>query len=317
MNLNHLEYFAAACDTGSISEAAKTVYVSQQSVSAAVAALERELHATLLERSRNGVSPTAEGRRVYEASQEVFNALQMMRDDIAHHRRNVAGSLAFAFIPQAFTSPGPAFKASVFEDFHHQWPKIDLELFEGQSDFCQKAVKEGLVDAALISGITDTGSFRVIPLWECPVVAYVRKDSDLAERSAISFDDLQGHILHSPPGSGYPLWDILWRCRERGFSPEVLTEQAEVGSPDFQSPDANGVCFMLSWLTLEHSDDNFVVVPFVEADRPTVPANIIIKAGSNPTPQAEALIEHLRCRFGELEAALAARATLRGDSPTR
>lgn len=317
MNLNHLEYFAAACDTGSISEAAKTVYVSQQSVSAAVAALERELHTTLLERSRNGVTPTAEGRRVYEAAREVFSVLESMRDDIAHQRRNVAGPLDFAFIPQAFTSPGPAFKASVFDSFRQLWPEIELELFEGQSDFCQKAVKEGLVDAALISGVTDTASFRVIPLWECPVVAYVRKDSDLAERPAISFDDLKGHVLHSPPGSGYPLWDILWRCRERGFSPEALTEHAEVGSPDFRAPDASGVCFMLAWLTLQHKDDDYVAIPFIEADRPIVPANIIIKAGTNPTPQAEALIEHLRCCFGELEAALAARTTLFEDPSAR
>lgn len=317
MNLNHLEYFVAACDTGSISEAAKAVYVSQQSVSAAVAALERELHATLLVRSRNGVTPTTDGRRVYQAACEVRDALAAMQEDISLGRRHIAGPLAFAFLPQAFSSCGPAFKDSVFASFGELWPDIALELFEGQSDFCQKAVKEGFADAALISGITDTNSFRVIPLWECPVMAYVRKDSDLAERAAISFDDLKGHVLHSPPGSGYPLWDILWRCRDRGFSPEVLAGDAEVGSPDFQPPDANGVSFILAWLTLEHADDNFVAVPFIEADRPTVPANIIIKAGSSPTPQAEALIEHLRCRFGEREAALATRAALPEGSSAR
>src|SRR6202048_4322235 len=55
MNLTQLQCFIALAETGSFTEAAYTVNLTQSAVSHALAALESELGVTLLERNRKGV----------------------------------------------------------------------------------------------------------------------------------------------------------------------------------------------------------------------------------------------------------------------
>ena len=58
MNLEQLIYFEAVCKYGAISKAANALYVSQSTVSTAIAHLEKELSLTLFKRSKNGVALT-------------------------------------------------------------------------------------------------------------------------------------------------------------------------------------------------------------------------------------------------------------------
>src|SRR5258708_39398211 len=55
MNFSQLQSFVALADTGSFTEAAYAVSLTQSAVSHALAALEDELGVTLLERNRKGV----------------------------------------------------------------------------------------------------------------------------------------------------------------------------------------------------------------------------------------------------------------------
>jgi DNA-binding transcriptional LysR family regulator len=62
--LRQLEYFLAAADAGSVTEAAQNIPVAQSSVSAAIAQLEAALGVQLLIRHHaQGISPTAEVSR--------------------------------------------------------------------------------------------------------------------------------------------------------------------------------------------------------------------------------------------------------------
>jgi DNA-binding transcriptional LysR family regulator len=65
MELEQLRVFAALCETGGFSAAARRLYKSHSSVSRAVSALERELGVTLCERSRTSFALTAAGERLY------------------------------------------------------------------------------------------------------------------------------------------------------------------------------------------------------------------------------------------------------------
>lgn len=79
-----LRYFLAVAEAGSFSRAAKTVSVTQPTLSAGIAKLERQVGARLFERERQGVSLTAAGsrflvhaRRIVE---EYAQALQDLQD---------------------------------------------------------------------------------------------------------------------------------------------------------------------------------------------------------------------------------------------
>ena len=62
-------------ETGSISNAARKVYLTQPTVSGILAALEREVGCTLFVRSSHGVSPTAEGMEFLRSARRIVQEL--------------------------------------------------------------------------------------------------------------------------------------------------------------------------------------------------------------------------------------------------
>ena len=61
MTIQQCKYVLEILKTGSFNEAAKTLYIAQSSLSAAVKALETELNIKIFERSNNGVCLTSDG----------------------------------------------------------------------------------------------------------------------------------------------------------------------------------------------------------------------------------------------------------------
>ena len=78
MELRELRYFLAVYETGSVTAAARRCFISQPSISAALAALERELETTLFVRHRKGVAATAAAEALYvRARRLVDDALSL------------------------------------------------------------------------------------------------------------------------------------------------------------------------------------------------------------------------------------------------
>ncbi len=72
MELRHLRYFVAVADAGSFSAAASAAFVTQPTISSAIADLEHELSVRLFERRSRGVLLTVEGRRILAHARSVL-----------------------------------------------------------------------------------------------------------------------------------------------------------------------------------------------------------------------------------------------------
>jgi len=78
MTIQQLEYILEVNRAGSMSKAAKNLFVSHSSVSNSVAALEEELGFPVFERSYQGVIPSKQGREVLEHAAQVCEHLRRM-----------------------------------------------------------------------------------------------------------------------------------------------------------------------------------------------------------------------------------------------
>lgn len=65
MRLEDMKYFVEIVKARSINGASKTLYVAQPALSRSITAMEKELGFPLLERSKQGITPTKEGLTVY------------------------------------------------------------------------------------------------------------------------------------------------------------------------------------------------------------------------------------------------------------
>lgn len=72
LNYHHLYYFWICVRFGSLTAAARELHLSQSALSLQLQSLERSLGRRLLERSRSGVTPTADGLDVFERCERIF-----------------------------------------------------------------------------------------------------------------------------------------------------------------------------------------------------------------------------------------------------
>ena len=78
MTIQHLQYIIEVNRTGSISQAAKNLYVAQSSISNAISSLESELGFQLFTRTWQGAVPTERGTQVLEYAKCIVEKHQLM-----------------------------------------------------------------------------------------------------------------------------------------------------------------------------------------------------------------------------------------------
>lgn len=95
MNINISLYhvFATVKETGSISGAARRLYISQPAVSKSIRTLEDELQTKLFIRNSKGVSLTEDGRILYDHVREAFRYLESGEAEIARRTNMSIGHL--------------------------------------------------------------------------------------------------------------------------------------------------------------------------------------------------------------------------------
>lgn len=80
MRLTQLEYFVKVVECGSITKAAKELYISQPSLTKAIANLETEYNVQLLERVQKGVRLTPKGREFLGYAKDVINSRHVLEE---------------------------------------------------------------------------------------------------------------------------------------------------------------------------------------------------------------------------------------------
>lgn len=129
LSIRQLEVFVALIGEGSFTRAAKSLHLSQSTVSGHVADLERRLGVRLVERERGGVRPTAAGEALLAPAREVLRAEVGARMAVEELTGLLGGTLRVggSTIPAAYLLP------KLFARFHELYPGVSLRLVTGDS----------------------------------------------------------------------------------------------------------------------------------------------------------------------------------------
>ena len=146
MNLGQLELLVALIETGSFSEAADRIGLTQSAVSHGLAKMEQELGVMLVERGRRGVSLTETGKEVLTHTREALASLEAIRQAAATARGGPVGRMRFGVAyPLA-----ARLLVGILGDFQRQYPQIDLVLFEGTGQEVEEWVAGSVVDIGIV-----------------------------------------------------------------------------------------------------------------------------------------------------------------------
>lgn len=193
MNFSQIESLVALADTGSFTEAAETVSLTQSAVSHALAALEAELGVTLIDRNRKGIiALTSAGQKIIPHARALLAQAEAIEQEARAAQGLAMGRLRLGSI---VSMVDPALLAGVLTAFQRQYPDIDLVLFEGSMHEVGEWIENGVIDV----------SFAIYPS-KCLDTTLISRDElcavlppghRLQKRDSLSADDLieEGFIM--------------------------------------------------------------------------------------------------------------------------
>lgn len=104
MTIQHLQYILEVQRTGSVSQAAKNLFVSQSGISTSIASLEAELGFPVFSRTRHGMIATQQGLRVLEYAGKICASYsEMLQTGMPVMKQIRVGCGSFAPFSNAFT----------------------------------------------------------------------------------------------------------------------------------------------------------------------------------------------------------------------
>jgi DNA-binding transcriptional LysR family regulator len=226
MELQQLRYVVAVADEGSFTAAAQREGVAQPSVSAQIAALERELGTELFRRGRSGAQATPAGAALLPWARQALADCDSGRAEVRALLGLRRGQLSLGATPSLATSLVPALLAS----FHRRHPGISLRLREaGSRDLIDELVS-GSIEVALVILPVSTEVLHTEAIAEEELVLAVRHDHPLAGRQRVGVGAMKGLPLVLPR-EGYDVREVVLRaCRDAGFTATAAVEAGEMDS---------------------------------------------------------------------------------------
>ena len=144
MNFQTMEYFTAVVEKRSFTRAAESLHITQQTLSAHIANLEKELGCTLLIR-HIPLELTYAGEVFYRYAADFNEKYDNMRREFDDILDNQQGKLR---IGVAY-SRGRGVMPGLIYHFQKRYPKVEIELVEGTNEEMHRNLVDGKIDLAI------------------------------------------------------------------------------------------------------------------------------------------------------------------------
>lgn len=167
--LAQLRAFVAVCEMCHFGRAAQRLGIGQSTLSEAVAALESNAGAQLVERSTRHVVVTPVGRRLLAHAREAVRAADAFAETAAHSGGLLSGPLRLGLIPTVAPYLLPALLSSAAA----QAPDLELIVHEEQTEPLLAALRSGEVDAAVLALPLEERDLRELPVYDEELVVLV------------------------------------------------------------------------------------------------------------------------------------------------
>lgn len=180
MELRHIRYFLTVAEEGSFTRAAELLSIAQPPLSRQIRDLEEELGSPLFVRRARGLALTEEGERFLQYAQRIKELADQSVEDIREMSEGLTGVLYLATIE----GYAPAIFASWIADFIKEYPYVEYELWNGNTDDVVKRIQTGLSEIAIITAPYDEEGLDGRIIYKEPWVAMIPEDHSLAEGDA-------------------------------------------------------------------------------------------------------------------------------------
>lgn len=272
LTLVQLRYLVTVARHGSVTAAARTLNVSQPSISVAIDNVEKGFGQKLFVRQRgSGISLTSFGRAAVAKAKQVLAGADELAG-LGSRQAAVAGELVLG----CFEDLAPYFAPALIRSFSQRCPAVEIVVRDETFETLGRRIRDSAVDVGLTYDLGLPSHFARILLHELRPHALLPAGHPLADRPAVGLADMAAYplITTDQPQSWQHMLDLFL---SRGLSPvaDITTSSFELQ----RSMVANGFGVAVSY-TRPHGDRSYDGLP------------LVCKPLSDPLPMQRIILTH-------------------------
>lgn len=195
MTLQQLRYVIVVAETGTITEAANRLYISQPSLTSAIHELEKEMNIVIFNRTNKGINITKEGEIFLGYARQVLEQAAILEDK---YKKNAGGKKQFCVSTQHYS-----FAVNAFVDLIKKYgqDEYDFSLRETQTyeiieDVAKMRSELGLLflndfNETVINKILKSHELKFTQLFVAKPHVFISRKHPLADKKIITNDELE------------------------------------------------------------------------------------------------------------------------------
>jgi LysR family hydrogen peroxide-inducible transcriptional activator len=172
--------------------AAEDCNISQSALSTALSEMEKQLGFQVFERDNRKVLVTPLGQQVLERARSIELQMEDLMKLAESQRETLSTRLALGVIPTI----GPYLLPRVLPALQDRYPRLQLDILEGESAEVLDRLRRGALDAAIIALPYDCEGLLTFPFWQEDLLWIVHaQDENAGVRSAGVADLARTHLM--------------------------------------------------------------------------------------------------------------------------
>lgn len=166
MNLKQLEAFVQVAEGGSFSKAAKELFLTQPTISAHIASLEKELNVRLFIRNTKEVSLSEDGKELYKYAKPMLDLERKIEERFGGEEKMGKHCVTIA----ASTVPAQYLLPEILKRYNEKYPEEQLKILEMDSAKVVLRVIDHMVDVGLTGTTLEKKHCKYMPFYKDQLV---------------------------------------------------------------------------------------------------------------------------------------------------
>lgn len=194
VKLQQLRYIVEVASCGSVTEAARRLFVSQPSVTAAVRDLEREMGITVFDRTSKGMVTTTEGQTFLGYARQVLEQADLLEE---RYKRDTEPVPRFAVSCQHYSFAVNAFVDVIraFDAARYEFTLREEQTHEIIEDVAHMKSELGVIylsdaNRDVIGRMLRAEELEFKPLFSCAAHVFLSSTHPLSGRASVTLEDL-------------------------------------------------------------------------------------------------------------------------------
>ncbi|MBF0738743.1 LysR family transcriptional regulator [Staphylococcus arlettae] len=220
MDIKQMSYFVEVVNEGGMTNASKSLYIAQPTISKAVKDIEKELGMPLFDRSKRELKLTDAGQVFYQKCKEILALYNNLPVEINSLLGLETGHISIGL--SAVMNMNKFIQ--ILGEFHKLYPNITYNLVENGGKMIESQLANDEIDIGITTLPVDGTIFNSIPLYQEDLKLVVNKEHHLAHRKTVEMKELANEDFILFNEDFYLNDKIREAAKNAGFIPKTISK---------------------------------------------------------------------------------------------